>query len=108
MADNQYFSEESLQQEQNAQPAIVPDSEKKLHAASLGLGIAGIVVGVLLIPIIGLGLSVAAITLANKNKLVAKTTPGLICGILGIVGSIGMWIYSALVIVPQVTQAIGG
>lgn len=102
MADNDFFSAQAVETEnKEAQTTVVPEGEKKTYVPSIALGISGALVGVILIPLIGLILSIIGVTLANKNKLTANTTPGLICSIIGIAGSIGMWIYSAVVIVPQ-------
>lgn len=73
---------------------------QKAYVPSIVLGLLG-AVGGLLIPIVGLILSIVGIVLANKNKLVAKVTPGLICSILGTVVSVGMWIYATITIMGQ-------
>lgn len=68
---------------------------------SLVLGIIGAVVGILFVPIAGIILGIIAIVLANGDRKMMKTgvnTAGLILGIVALVGSVIMWIVSAITI----------
>jgi len=91
--------------------ATGPDAgtKKTLGLVGLILGIVGILIGVLLVPFLGLALGIVALVLgvmSRRREPAARglATGAIVTGVLAIVASIAMWIYSAIVI----AEAING
>ncbi|MBQ7990185.1 MAG: hypothetical protein IJ251_03935 [Oscillospiraceae bacterium] len=66
------------------------NGDKKVYVASIVLGILGLIIGVVLIPVLGVILGGIGIGLAVKHMSTHKAVPGLVCSILGVVGSVAM------------------
>ncbi len=91
--ENNMYTENQVMENQPA--------EKTRCTAGIVLGIIAIVIGILFVPIVGVGCGIAGIIVCISKKEVCKIKVPLILSIIGLLGSAGMWLYSFLVIMPQ-------